>query len=95
MAQACTKPEELEDLFQQLDHWTVYRPEPEELKVYDKEVSGFLIKAKADVKTIPPGTSSADGFERLMKELADLLASSTLTIADKKPQLKVFRLEKG
>jgi len=28
MAQACTKPEELEDIFQQLNHWTDYRPEP-------------------------------------------------------------------
>ena len=81
-------------MYQQLNHWTVHRPEPEELKLYD-EVSGFLIEAEAEVKTMPPGTSSADHCERLMKTLGEILASSTLTIADKKPQLKVFRLEKG
>jgi len=92
-AHACTRPEELNVLLECLEHWSATRSEGGQLEAVVDQYSNFLIEAEADVKTMPPGTSSADRCERLMKKFGELLASSTLTIADKKPQLKVFDLK--
>ena len=52
-------------------------------------------RAEEDVNAMPPGASAADSCERFMKKLGALLTSSTLTIAGKKPQLKVFDTQEG
>ena len=77
-------------MYQQLNHWTVHRPEPEELKLYDEEVSGFLIEAEEEVKDMTPGVEKA---ARFMKTLGALWTSSDLKIADKTPQVKIYDLQ--
>jgi len=79
-AHACTKSQELEKLFKQLDHWSATRSKEGELECVVEEYSGFLKEAEEQVKDLTPGEEKA---ARFMKALGALWTSSTLKIAKK------------
>ena len=91
-ANNCTTTQQLEALFKHLEGWSDTRPREGELKAVVEQYSSFLDKAEEEVKDMPPG---ADHSARFMKKLGELLASSTLTIAGKKPQFTVNDLREA